>query len=84
MYYQHDGVPPHVSQGVRQYLNHKFPNRWIGHGGAQKCSPRSPGLNPLNYHVWGYLKAMVYAHERRTTPANSQHCKKHQQHCSAS
>jgi hypothetical protein len=23
-------------------------------------------------------------HERRTTPVNSQHCKKHQQHCSAS
>jgi hypothetical protein len=26
MYYQHDGGPPHFSQVVRQYLNHKFPN----------------------------------------------------------
>ena len=25
--YQHDGAPPHFSQFVRQYLNHKFPNR---------------------------------------------------------
>jgi hypothetical protein len=23
----------------------------------------SPGLNPLNYHVWSYMKAMVYAHQ---------------------
>ena len=21
----------------------------------------SPDLNPLDYHVWGYMKAMVYA-----------------------
>ena len=33
-YYQHDGAPPHFSQVVRQYLNHKFPNRWIGPGSA--------------------------------------------------
>ena len=32
MYYQHDGAPPHFSQVVRQYLNHKFPNQWIGCG----------------------------------------------------
>jgi len=27
MYHQLDGAPPHFSQVVRQYLNHKFPNR---------------------------------------------------------
>ena len=63
MYYQHDGVPPHFSQVVRQYLNHKFPNRWVGRGGAQNWTPRSPDLNPLYYHVWGYMKAIVYAHK---------------------
>jgi len=62
MCYQHDGVPPHFSQIVRQYLNHKFPNQWIGRGGAQNWPPQSPDLNPLDYHVWGYMKAMVYAH----------------------
>jgi hypothetical protein len=35
MYYQRDLAPPHFSQVVRQYRNHKFPNRWIGRGGAQ-------------------------------------------------
>jgi hypothetical protein len=60
MYYQHDGAPPHFSQVYRQYLDHKFPNRWIGHGGTQNWPPRSQNLNPLDYHVWGYMKAMVY------------------------
>ena len=63
MYYQHDGALPHYSQVVRQYLNH---NRWNGHGSAQNWPPRSPDLNPLDYHVWGYMKAMVYAHKVNT------------------
>jgi len=54
---------PHFSQVIRQYLNHKFPNRWIGHGGAQNWPPRSPDLNPLDYHVWSYMKTMVYANK---------------------
>jgi len=63
MYYQHDGALPHFSQVVRQYLNHKFPNQWIGHGGAQNWHPQSPGLNPLDYYVWGYMKAKVNTRE---------------------
>jgi len=63
MYYQHDGAPPHFSRVVRQYLKHKFPNRWIGFGGTRNWPPLSPDLNPLNYIVWGYMKAMEYAHK---------------------
>ena len=58
-------APPHFSQFVRQYMNHKFPNRWIGRGGAQNWPPRSPDLNPLHYHVWGYVKAVAW-HTRWT------------------
>jgi hypothetical protein len=60
-YYQHEGAPPHFSQAVRQYLNNKFPYWLIGRGGTQNCPPRSPDLNSLDYRVWGYMKAMVYA-----------------------
>jgi len=63
MYYQHDIVPPHLSQVIRQYLNHKFPNRWTGHGVAQNRPPRSPDQYSLVYHVWGYMKALAYAHK---------------------
>ena len=33
---------------------------------AQNWPPRSPDMNPLDYHVWGYMKAMVYAHKVNT------------------
>jgi hypothetical protein len=51
MFYQHDRVPSHFSQVFRQYLNHKFPNWWIGHDGAQNWLPWSLDLNPLDYNV---------------------------------
>jgi len=60
---QHDGAPPHFSEVVWHYLNHKFPNRWFGCGGAQNWAAQSLDLNPLDYHVWGYMKALVYAHK---------------------
>ena len=66
VYYQHDGTRPHFSQVVRQYVNQKFPNRWIGRGGTPNWPPRSPDLNPLDYHVWGSMKAMVCAHKVNT------------------
>ena len=66
MYYQHDGTPPHLSQVTRQYLNHEFPNRLIGLGVTQNWPPRSPDLNPIDYQVWGYMKAMVYVHKVNT------------------
>jgi hypothetical protein len=67
MYYQHDRASPHFSQVVRQYLNHKFPNGWIGRGGTQNWPPHSPDLNPLDCDVSGYMKAMVYTHKVNTT-----------------
>jgi len=30
---------------------------------SQNWPSRSPDLNPLDYHVWDYMKAMVYAHK---------------------
>jgi hypothetical protein len=65
-YYQHEGAPPHFIQVVRQYLNLKVPNRWIGRSGAQNWPPRSLDLNPLYYHVRGYRKAVVYEHKMNT------------------
>jgi len=61
MYYKNYGAQLHCCKVVRQYLNHKFPKQWIGRGGKQNWPPQSPDLNPLDYHVWGYVKAMVYA-----------------------
>jgi len=48
MYFQHDGAP-HSSREVRNFLNCRFPGRWIGRGGPHNWPARSPELRPLDY-----------------------------------
>ena len=66
MWFLHDGCPAHFSLLAREFLNQEYPNRWIGRGGPQAWSPRSPDLNMLDYFLWGHLKSLVY-----TTPVNT-------------
>ena len=57
----HDEAPPHFSRVARQFLNQHFANKWIGRGGPIAWPARSPDLNPLDFHLWGHLKSIVYA-----------------------
>jgi len=41
MYFQHDGAPPHFSREFRNFLNYRFPGRWIGRGGPHNWPARS-------------------------------------------
>jgi hypothetical protein len=85
MYYQYDGAPPHVSQIVRQYLNHKFLNwSWQYTELATMVTRSEPIKLPCMGLHESYGECTQGEHERKTTPANSQHDKKHQQHCNAS
>ena len=61
MYFQHDGAPPHSSREVRNFLNSRFPGRWIGRSGPHNWPARSPDLIPLGYCVWGWMKELVYS-----------------------
>lgn len=47
--FQQDGAPPHWGLMVRDYLNSKYPNRWIGRDGPMRWPPRSPDLTPLDF-----------------------------------
>ncbi|EZA59696.1 hypothetical protein X777_16395 [Ooceraea biroi] len=52
MWFMHDGAPPHFSLTVRQFLNRKFANRWIGRGTQRPnhlWPARSPNLNPVDF-----------------------------------
>jgi len=69
MYFQHDGAPPHFSLEVRNFLNYRFPGRWIGRGGPHNWPARSPDLSPLDYCVWGWMKELVYSVKVRTRDA---------------
>lgn len=60
MLLQQDGAPPHYSRRVKEYLNEEFRGRWIGRGGPYQWPARSPDLTPLDFYLWGHMKALVY------------------------
>lgn len=63
MYFQHDGASLHFRVTVRNFLDDNFTNMWIGRGGPHAWPARSPDFNPVDYAIWGYLKASVYSSE---------------------
>ena len=65
MYNQHVGVPPHFSQVVRQYLNPKSQTDGLAVT-VHNWPILSLDMNPLDYHVCGYMKAMVCAQKVNT------------------
>lgn len=65
--FQHDGCPAHFRLGVRELLNHTFPESWIGRGGPTEWPARSPDLTPLDFYVWGRAKELVYNQEQINT-----------------
>ena len=64
IHFQQDGAPPRYLGGVREYLNTRFPGRWIGRAAPIAWPPRSPILVPwifsygdslkieCSYHLW--------------------------------
>lgn len=60
-YLQQDGAPPHWGLTVRNLLNQRLGQRWIGRSGPIVWPPRSPDLTPMDFFAWGYIKNKVYA-----------------------
>uniref|UniRef100_A0A1B6HYH3 DUF4817 domain-containing protein n=1 Tax=Homalodisca liturata TaxID=320908 RepID=A0A1B6HYH3_9HEMI len=60
VWFQQDGAPPHYGRQVREYLDLRFPHKWIGRRGEIEWPPRSPDLSPIDYFLWGHLKSNVY------------------------
>ena len=68
MWFQHDGAPVHSTRIVRDWLDQRFPGRWIGRGGPVSWPLRSPDLNPLDFFLWGHVKAYVYTTSKTFVP----------------
>lgn len=66
MWFQHDGAPAHYGIGVRNFLNHEYPQRWIGRGGPVNWPPRSPDITKPDFFLWGYVKERVYEEQPTT------------------
>jgi len=45
-------APPHSSRQVSNFLNYRFPGRWMGRGVPHNWPASSPDLSPLDYCVW--------------------------------
>ena len=60
-WFQQDGAAPHTTHGVLAYLGEVFPGKVVSKGGDVMWPPRSPDLSPLDFFLWGHLKAQVYA-----------------------
>lgn len=58
--YQHDGAPAHFGRQVRNYLDERFPENWIGRRGPVEWPARSPDLTPPDFFLWGHIKNFVY------------------------
>ena len=55
-WFQQDGASPHVSKKSLQWVNTNFDNRRISRRTDCPWSANSPDLNPLDFHLWGFLK----------------------------
>ncbi|KAL5494233.1 hypothetical protein EMCRGX_G015522 [Ephydatia muelleri] len=51
----------HYETRVRAWLDGKLEDRWMGRGGPMPWPALSPGLSPLDFWLWSYLKNKVYA-----------------------
>ncbi|PNF20647.1 hypothetical protein B7P43_G03034 [Cryptotermes secundus] len=60
IHFQQDGAPPHYLGEAREYLNTRFPGRWIGRAAPIAWPPRSPDLTPLDFFLWGFVKDRVF------------------------
>ena len=56
LYFQQDGAATHYAITVREWLDAKMPNRWIGRRGPFEWPTCSPDLTPCDFGLWGYLK----------------------------
>ncbi|KAE8745037.1 hypothetical protein FOCC_FOCC008349 [Frankliniella occidentalis] len=52
-WFQQDGAPPHFGINVRNHLDQRYPQHWIGRAGPVAWPPRSPDLTPLDFFLWG-------------------------------
>ncbi|XP_070528277.1 uncharacterized protein [Cardiocondyla obscurior] len=57
--FQHDGAPAHSCRAVREELNLRFPEKWIGRGGPIAWPARSPDLTVCDFFLWGYIKSLI-------------------------
>ncbi|GFT08393.1 uncharacterized protein TNCV_2751291 [Trichonephila clavipes] len=66
LWFQQDGGTCHTARAPIDLLKDTFGDRQISRFGTVNWPPRSFDLTPLDYFLWGYVKALVYADKPQT------------------
>ncbi|GFV37896.1 transposable element Tc3 transposase [Trichonephila clavipes] len=66
LWFQQDGATCHTARAPIDLLKDTFGDRLISRFGPVNWPPRSCDLTPLDYFLWGYVKALVYADTPQT------------------
>ncbi|XP_031785939.2 uncharacterized protein LOC116418120 [Nasonia vitripennis] len=66
MWWQMDGAPAHNAAVVTEYLEERFPERWIGLNSPHvRFPPRSPDLTIMDYYFFGNIKRICYTQVKK-------------------
>ena len=60
MWFQQDGATCHTALATMDLLRGEFGEHFLSRSGPVNWPPRSCDLTPLDYFLWGYVKAYVY------------------------
>ncbi|GFV63294.1 uncharacterized protein TNCV_1373911 [Trichonephila clavipes] len=66
LWFQQDGATCHTARATIDLWKDTFSDRLISRFGPVNWPPRSCGLTPLDYFLWGYVKSLVYADKPQT------------------
>ncbi|GFS59491.1 transposable element Tcb2 transposase [Trichonephila clavipes] len=66
LWFQQDDATCHTARATIDLLKDTFGDRLISRFGLVNWPPRSCDLTPLDYFLWGYVKALVYADKPQT------------------
>ncbi|GFW07778.1 uncharacterized protein TNCV_3919111 [Trichonephila clavipes] len=66
LWFQQDGATCHTARATTDLLKDTFGDRLISCFGPVNWPPRSCGLTPLVYFLWGYVKSLVYVDKPQT------------------
>lgn len=59
-WFQQDGAIPHTSNASIEKVREMFDGRILSKKGNVDWPPRSCDLTPLDFFLWGHVKALVY------------------------
>ena len=65
-WFQQDGATCHTSHATIDSLKETFGERVISRNGPVDWPPRSCDITPLDFFLWGHVKAQVYADKPAT------------------